>query len=135
MNVGYETAAPGPIGRVVGVAEGFGLDLDSQEKFVIYEDTELRIGAGDVVYITGDSGSGKSVLLRALKQDLADEAADIADVKVDFDKPLIETVGKDLTLAPAMIRLVALAREQYLNSGILDNLADTAPKILKSWQG
>jgi dephospho-CoA kinase len=46
-----------------------------------------------VVYVTGDSGSGKSVLLRALRQDLGSEAVDISEVDIDLDKPLIETVG------------------------------------------
>jgi ABC-type ATPase with predicted acetyltransferase domain len=45
------------------------------------------------VYITGDSGSGKSVLLRAIRADLGDEAADLSEVTVDPEKPLIETVG------------------------------------------
>jgi len=36
----------------------------------LYRDFELRLGEGDVVYIMGDSGSGKSVLLRALGEDL-----------------------------------------------------------------
>jgi ABC-type ATPase with predicted acetyltransferase domain len=74
------------------VAEAFGLGADEERRFSVLE-AELRIGTGDVVYVTGDSGSGKSVLLRALKQDLAEDAQDIADVLVDRDKPLIETVG------------------------------------------
>jgi len=40
-----------------------------------------------------NSGSGKSVLLRAIKADLGDEAIDLSEVAVDPDKPLIETVG------------------------------------------
>jgi ABC-type ATPase with predicted acetyltransferase domain len=46
-----------------------------------------------VVYITGDSGSGKSVLLRAIRADLGEEAIDLSEVQVDPDKPLIETIG------------------------------------------
>jgi ABC-type ATPase with predicted acetyltransferase domain len=45
------------------------------------------------VYITGDSGSGKSVLLRALRKDLGEEAVDLSEVTIDDEKPLIETVG------------------------------------------
>ena len=65
ISIGYETAAPEPTERVVSVAEGFGLGLDKWEKFVIYDNVELKIGAKDIVYLTGDSGSGKSVLLKA----------------------------------------------------------------------
>ena len=56
-------------------------------------DAELKIGPQDVVYITGDSGSGKSVLLRAIRADLGEEAIDLSEVQVDPDKPLIETIG------------------------------------------
>ena len=70
INIAYETAAPEPTDRVVSVAEGFGLGLDKWEKFVIYDNVELKITPTDIVYITGDSGSGKSVLLKALEKDI-----------------------------------------------------------------
>jgi ABC-type ATPase with predicted acetyltransferase domain len=74
------------------VAEAFGLGIDETQKFKVL-DAELKIGPQDIVYITGDSGSGKSVLLRAIRADLGDEAIDLSEVAVDPDKPLIETVG------------------------------------------
>jgi ABC-type lipoprotein export system ATPase subunit/GNAT superfamily N-acetyltransferase len=96
VNIAYQTATE-ITPRTIGVAEGFGLGIDESQQFVIYDDVVLKIGDRDVVYITGDSGSGKSVLLKAMKQDLGDEAIDVADVQPDPDKPLIETVGKTLT--------------------------------------
>lgn len=78
--------------RSIVVAEAFGLGVDEAQKFTVL-DTELKISPRDVVYITGDSGSGKSVLLRAIREDLGEEAADLNEVVVDPDKPLIETVG------------------------------------------
>jgi ABC-type ATPase with predicted acetyltransferase domain len=74
------------------VAEAFGLGIDDAQRFKVL-DAELKIGQQDIVYITGDSGSGKSVLLRAIKADLGEEAIDLSDVAVDAEKPLIETVG------------------------------------------
>jgi ABC-type ATPase with predicted acetyltransferase domain len=74
------------------VAEAFGLGIDDTQRFKVL-DAELKIGPRDIVYITGDSGSGKSVLLRAIKADLGEEAIDLSDVAVDAEKPLIETVG------------------------------------------
>ena len=62
--------------RTLEVAEAFGIGVDERE-FVVYDDVELKIGPTDIVYITGDSGSGKSMLLRAMKKDLGDEAIDI----------------------------------------------------------
>jgi hypothetical protein len=63
------TASPPLTGRVRGVAEAFGVALDDRRQ-VLYRDFELRFGERDVVYVAGDSGSGKSVLLRALTEHL-----------------------------------------------------------------
>jgi hypothetical protein len=40
-----------------------------------------------------DSGGGKSVLLRAINVDPGEEAIDLAEVAVELEKLLIETVG------------------------------------------
>jgi len=96
INIAYETATE-ITPRTIGVAEAFGLGVDEQRKFVIYDNVELKIGPTDIVYITGDSGSGKSVLLKAIKKDLGEEAIDMANIHPDPDKPLIDTVGKNLS--------------------------------------
>jgi ABC-type ATPase with predicted acetyltransferase domain len=104
------------------VAEAFGLGIDEERRFSVLE-AELRIGRGDVVYVTGDSGSGKSVLLRALKQDLNAEAMDIADVKVDGDKPLIETVGDTVEEGLELLSKVGL-NDAFLFLRSYDQLSD-----------
>jgi ABC-type ATPase with predicted acetyltransferase domain len=91
FNISYETHTK-PTPRSLVVAEAFGLGIDDTQRFKVL-DAELKIGSEDIVYITGDSGSGKSVLLRAIKADLGEEAIDLSDVAVDAEKPLIETVG------------------------------------------
>jgi ABC-type lipoprotein export system ATPase subunit/GNAT superfamily N-acetyltransferase len=95
INIAYETATE-ITPRTIGVAEAFGLGIDQHKKFVIYNDVKLNIGPTDIVYITGDSGSGKSVLLRAMKNDLGSEALDMTTIQVDPDKPLVDTVGNNL---------------------------------------
>ena len=91
FNISYETHTK-LTPRSLVVAEAFGLGIDEAQKFKVL-DAELEIGPQDIVYITGDSGSGKSVLLRAIKADLGEEAIDLSEVVVDIEKPLIETVG------------------------------------------
>ncbi len=91
FNISYETHTK-LTPRSLVVAEAFGLGIDEAQRFKVL-DAELKIGPREIVYITGDSGSGKSVLLRAIKADLSDEAADLSEVAVDPDEPLIETVG------------------------------------------
>jgi len=94
--------------RTVAVAEAFGLGIDEEKEFQIYDNVELKIGPKDVVYLTGDSGSGKSVLLKAIKKDLDGEAVDMADIHPDPDKPLIETVGETVTEGLQLLSRVGL---------------------------
>ena len=112
VNIAYETAAPEPSERVVAVAEGFGLGLDQWEKFVVYDNVELKVGPTDIVYVTGDSGSGKSVLLKALERDVRNDLAqtciDVAEVQPEPDRPLIEMVGKTAEEAMEILSKVGL---------------------------
>lgn len=91
FNISYETHTE-LTERSLAVAEAFGLGVDEDQKFKVL-DAELKIGPRDIVYVTGDSGSGKSVLLRAIRKDLGDEAIELSEVQIEADKPLIETVG------------------------------------------
>ena len=127
INIAYETATPEPTDRVVGVAEAFGLGLDQWQKFVIYDNVELQIGPTDIVYITGDSGSGKSVLLKALEKDIKNDAAwtciNVADIKPEPNKPLIETVGKSLEEALELLSRVGL-NDAFLFLRTYEQLSD-----------
>jgi len=98
FNIAYETATEITL-RTIAVAEAFGLGIDQTQKFPIYDNAELKIGPKDIVYITGDSGSGKSVLLKAITKYLGEEAADMANIQPDPEKPVIDTVGKNLNEA------------------------------------
>lgn len=106
FNISYSTAVT-ITPRTTAVAEAFGLGLDEAEKFTVL-DVAVKIKTSDIVYVTGDSGSGKSVLLRALKEDLEGDVADIADVDVDKDRPLIETVGQTVEKGLELLSKVGL---------------------------
>jgi len=93
-NISYETATTHQTPRTQQIAEAFGLGTDQQQKFTIYDNTQLKIRPNDIILITGDSGSGKSVLLKAIKRDLKHQATDINDLHIDKNKPIIETVDK-----------------------------------------
>ena len=82
--------------RVLEIAESFGLGLDDKE-FVVFDSQEIPVEQGDVVYITGQSGSGKSVLLRELSAQMSDAGLNVADIdKVELKPiPLIDQIGKN----------------------------------------
>jgi ABC-type ATPase with predicted acetyltransferase domain len=127
IDIGYRTAAPRPTDRVVGVAEGFGLGLDQWERFIVYDKAEFQIGSTDIVYITGDSGSGKSVLLKALERDIRQDwgltCINIAEIKPEPGKPLIETVGKTLEEALELLSKVGL-NDAFLFLRTYEQLSD-----------
>jgi ABC-type lipoprotein export system ATPase subunit len=94
--------------RTVKVAEAFGLGVDGFQEHVIYDNVKLKIAPNDIVYITGDSGSGKSVLLRALEKNLRPETININDIQVEQAKPLIDTVGKTFDEGLSLLSRVGL---------------------------
>lgn len=79
--------------RVLEVAEAFGIGL-SETEFVIYDDLKIDVEDGEIVYITGQSGSGKSIMLRELKR-MMSETKNVACIdEIDLkDEPIIEQVG------------------------------------------
>lgn len=101
-------------GRVLEVAEAFGLGLDDK-KFVIYDDLEIEVNQGDCVYINGQSGSGKSLLLRDLAEQLANsgkQVANIDDVEM-IDKPLVDQIGTSTDEALKLMNMAGL-NDAYL---------------------
>jgi len=107
FDIAYKTAVEmSP--RTVAVAEAFGLGIDEEKEFVLYDNVELKMGLKDVCLITGDSGSGKSVLLKAIKRDLGNEAVDMTDISPDSGKPIIETVGETVEQGLELLSRVGL---------------------------
>lgn len=90
--------------RVLEVAEGFGIGLSDRE-FVIYDNLEVEINQGDIVYITGQSGSGKSLLLKELYWQMMDRGLKVASIdNVELDnRPLIDQVGRSMSEASAIL--------------------------------
>lgn len=90
--------------RVLEIAEAFGLGLSDKE-FVVFDNLPIEVKQGDVVYITGQSGAGKSLLLRELSAQMATAGFKIADLEqVDLeDKPVIDQVGTSTTHATELL--------------------------------
>lgn len=93
--------------RVLDVAEAFGIGLEDKE-FVVFDNLELQVADGDILYITGQSGGGKSVLLRELAVQMAARGRTVVNLDdIAFQNaPLISQIGVDTDDA---IRLLASA--------------------------
>jgi ABC-type ATPase with predicted acetyltransferase domain len=108
FNIGYETKTD-ITDRTVEVAEAFGMGISEFQEHILYDNVELKIGPKDIVYLTGDSGSGKSVLLKAIVKDLKPgETARLSEVDIDPEKPLIDTVGKNVEEGLRLLSKVGL---------------------------
>ena len=78
----------------------FGLGLDETREVVVLDDVEITIEPGNVVYVTGQSGSGKSVLLSELKKQMSDWLdLDAGGEKVALNKPLVDCFAGELSEA------------------------------------
>jgi ABC-type ATPase with predicted acetyltransferase domain len=108
FNISYETAPTTLTQRTKEVAEAFGLGTDQTRQFTLYDNVNIHIRPTDIVLITGDSGSGKSALLKAIKQDLADEAQDAKDLPINTDQHIIEKIGTNTTQAIETLSKVGL---------------------------
>lgn len=100
--------------RVLEIAEAFGLGLDDKE-FVVFDQQKLEIKQGDIVYVTGQSGSGKSTVLRELVDQMSAAGLKVADIdQVELlDKPLIDQIGSTTAEALGFLSIAGL-NDAYL---------------------
>jgi len=89
--------------NVAAVAGMFGIGADRDRPVVVFDNLELNIEQGQVVYVTGGSGAGKSLLLKLLKQKMIDEplgpggerdygcgCVDLDEIEMPKGKPLVD---------------------------------------------
>jgi ABC-type ATPase with predicted acetyltransferase domain len=100
----------GPISsRTVQVCRMFGLTVDRLTDRAPTHACRLEINAGDIIYITGPSGSGKSVLLRELERQIpAGESVNLARMPLPQDKTVIDCFETDVVATLRMLGIVGL---------------------------
>jgi ABC-type transport system involved in cytochrome c biogenesis ATPase subunit/GNAT superfamily N-acetyltransferase len=94
--------------RTLAVCEAFGLGVDEAKRFVVFDNFSLEFRRRDLVYVTGDSGGGKTLLLKAFKSFFGEEAVALGDLEIDPEQTLIEGVGKDVKEAIEILSLCGL---------------------------
>ena len=114
INVSFNTRVNKTI-RTLEIAESFGLGLD-EKAWTLYDNLELDIERGDVVYVTGQSGSGKSVVLRELQRLMADAGQRVASIDYFVfadDTNVIDQLGKTTSDALGLLSMAGL-NDAYL---------------------
>ena len=118
--------------RTVDVSEAFGIGVDEEHHFVVYDNFTVEINKGNIVYITGDSGSGKSLLLKELATSMLNNGNSefgriITDReverKIDSEKPIIEQVGRNTNEAINILSIAGL-NEAFLMLRKYSELSD-----------
>ncbi len=99
--------------RTIEVSKAFGIGVDEEKIFPVFKDFEVEVEPGDIVYVTGESGSGKSVLLRALARELSrhgEFGGVIAswEVAIRPNEILVHGVGVNAAEAMKILSMVGL---------------------------
>ena len=106
-----ETAVAEPGRRVLEVVAMFGLGVDASRLVDVVPATTLELNAGELMFVTGPSGGGKSTILRLLRDELPRRGVALIDfdaLEPAADRPVIEALAPEQPLASAM-RWLSLA--------------------------
>jgi ABC-type ATPase with predicted acetyltransferase domain len=100
--------------RVLEVSEAFGLDLKDKE-FVIYDDLKIKTEAGQRIYVTGQSGSGKSIILKEFEKDYIEMGKKVSNINdvVLKEKPIVELIGNTTNEAVSLLQMAGIG-DAYL---------------------
>lgn len=81
--------------NVLALAGMFGIGANREKPINILDRIEMDIQPGQIVFITGGSGAGKSVILRLLAQQIPD-ALCLSNLAWPPDKPVIDCFNREL---------------------------------------
>lgn len=112
LDLTFETTPPELTERVANVAESFGVGVDETIKFRVFEKFELGYEDTDLVYITGDSGSGKTTFLRLLGKHEVDRGRSVHDfekIEPGFDEVVIDGLGGDTDEAMRLLSAAGMS--------------------------
>jgi ABC-type lipoprotein export system ATPase subunit/predicted GNAT family N-acyltransferase len=126
VNVAFDTKQPDVTERVVVVAQGFGLGIDETRTFHVFHDFTFRFSKGDITYVTGDSGSGKTVFLNDLRSFCVRKGLTVASLDqmdIQPSERVIEGLGADIKEAMSLLSAVGLS-EAFIMLAEYGNLSD-----------
>jgi ABC-type ATPase with predicted acetyltransferase domain len=87
----------------------FGLSAERLAESGINHSCRLEINDGDIVYITGPSGSGKSVLLKELEKSIpAADSVNLDRIQLPGNKALVDCIDGDFLKALKLLSTAGL---------------------------
>ncbi len=95
--------------RTTAVMRMFGLTAEMLGERAVTHSCELEIDDGDVVYITGPSGSGKSVLLGELEKCVSEsDKVNLGDIELPQEQTVIDCIEGNLLQALKLLSTAGL---------------------------
>jgi ABC-type ATPase with predicted acetyltransferase domain len=95
--------------RVTSLCRMFGLTIERLREQQKTYSCKLDIEPGDVIYITGPSGSGKSVLLRELENAIAPrDRINISQIELPSDRTVIDCMNEGLLVSLQLLSTAGL---------------------------
>lgn len=96
--------------RVRDICKMFGLTIDRLREQQKTHSCKLNIKSGDVIYITGPSGSGKSILLRELENAIEQkDRINISEIELPSDKTVIDCMNEGLLVSLQLLSTAGLS--------------------------
>ena len=117
MNLSLTTRQSKVSNETIAVAQAFGVGIDETIRTRIFEDFEICYNDRDLIYVTGDSGSGKSSFLRLLSNhELSRErkVMRFSQVKPCNDEILVEGMGSSVEENMRFLGLVGLSEASIM---------------------
>ncbi|MEX2672542.1 MAG: ATP-binding cassette domain-containing protein [Phycisphaeraceae bacterium] len=111
-----------PTQRVCEVAAMFGLGVDETHEVTVVPPTRLTLTPGQIVFITGASGGGKTTLLRLIRQQLEASGRRV----IDFTDPPNAFLRRDSAPDAALVDRIGNTLEEAVRYLSLAGLNDAA---------
>jgi uncharacterized protein len=82
--------------KIASVMKTFGVDLERLKERGVRHECSLSLKPGEICFITGASGAGKSVLLREMYNETEEkERLDINEIEIETGKSVIDCIEGD----------------------------------------
>lgn len=88
----------------------FGLSIERLRKRAVTHQCKIELEDGDIVYITGPSGSGKSVLLAELQKAIpASQRINLSEIELRRDRAVLDCIDGDFLTSHRLLSTAGLS--------------------------